>query len=356
MKYNGAVFNVGPILDDNYSGVHTYSTVLFPLLDRMKDSNIDMTWLGHTIQNSKQNKYVEKLKNDNLISSTPVCSPRIDFPKKSLDLLDYSEFDFLLLQPRPKENVFENYMFDFLIDKFTKADKKIFLWEQDMFEFDKKLLNNKNIVHLRPYTRESDFGWRNSREFLFGWDDKADYGLKYDKNDINRIWDFMYLGNVYGREPAAQKFFSGVKLKNNAVFGNWIDSEKKRVFSSQFSHLKFKGSTDHNLTIPLLNASLSTLQILPEAAAKRGLETARVFTSEAAKTLCFGDIYIADSERFFPAELLVKNGIELTKLIEYLKQDPKEYLELLNKRSKLMKKHTVTERVREFKHILKEEL
>ena len=44
-KYRGVLYNVGPIVDDQYSGVHSYSQVLFPFINECVRRGIEFTWV-----------------------------------------------------------------------------------------------------------------------------------------------------------------------------------------------------------------------------------------------------------------------------------------------------------------------
>lgn len=348
-NYFGALYNVGPLSDDEYCGVHTYSQVLFPFINECRKNNIYFAWIGDELKNKKINKKVDELIKNKKLDKIKTYSPNIEYKKVSNDLLDISKFDFLLLQPRPIENILESFTVDYLIYKFVNAGKRVFLWEQDLFPINKKWKKNKFVTHLRPYTKPNN-EWLDDREFLFSYDNRKIN--KYSSN--KRLFDFVYIGNVYGRQDAFKRYLKNLNVKNNAIFGNWIDSEKKKKFSSKFTNLNFYGSTTHNCTLPLLNASLATLQILPDDAAKIGLMTARVFNCVTANTLCFFDYRIRDSEKFVPKFLIIKNSYELNNKITELKRNKRLYDSLIEERNNMMKEHSVKNRVKQFKSILNE--
>ncbi len=101
--------------------------------------------------------------------------------------------------------------------------------------------------------------------------------------------EFVFLGNIYFRQPQAIQFFA--PLNNTTfekiVFGSWLQDTERRKFSSQFTNFNFKGSTEHWAAIPVLRRAKATLHIVPDFARDRGLMTARVFTSQMANCLCF---------------------------------------------------------------------
>jgi hypothetical protein len=351
--YKGALYNVGPIYGDDYTGVHTYSQVLFPFLTDCWKNGIEFTWFGDTLVNKQDNEKATELIDKKIINPI-INKPLIREKPCSVDLLNPEEYDFLLLQPRPKENFIESSNVDYLINKFTKAKKRVFLFEQDMFPMKEEWTKNEFITHLRPYIAKSDLNWLDSREFLF-WHSNYQGKLNYPSgNDLERVWDFIYLGNVYGRQDSFKRFLGDVDIEKNAVFGNWISTDTKREFSSQFNNLNFYGTTNHNLTIPLINAAKFTLQILPDWAIEKGLMTARVFNAVSAKTLCFIDNRIFGAEYLFPKELLVSNSKEMIEKIKYFKDNPIEYRRVMEERDKLMEKHSVNKRVEQFKSMLEE--
>lgn len=351
--YKGALYNVGPIYGDDYTGVHTYSQVLFPFLTECWKNGVEFTWFGDTLVNKKDNIKVNELLGTKIIAPI-INKPLIREKPCSVDLLNPLDYDFLLLQCRPEENIIESTTVAYLIDKFTKAGKRVFLFEQDMFPLREEWTKNELITHLRPYIAKSDLNWLDSREFLF-WHSNYHGGLAYPHiDDSERVWDFIYLGNVYGRQDSFTRFLGDLDIKKNAVFGNWISSESKKEFSSQFENLNFYGTTNHNLTIPLMNAAKFTLQILPEWAIAKGLMTARVFNAVSAKTLCFVDSRIFGASHLFPEELLVANGKEMIEKIKYFKDNPIEYKKVMKKRDEMMVEHSVHKRVEQFRAMLDE--
>ena len=94
----------------------------------------------------------------------------------------------------------------------------------------------------------------------------------------------------------------------------------------------------------------ATLHIVPDFAKVRGLMTARVFTSQMSRCICFCDSEIIGAEQFFPSELIVKNGQEIIDRWDYAQEHREE---LLTKRDELLKEHTVQNRVQEFLKLLK---
>jgi hypothetical protein len=359
MSYHGALFNVGP-LTSRYSGVHTYSDVLFPFVKALKQYDVEFTWVGITLQNSVQNKtasdiggtgYTLDIRNDVKISN------------QSWDMLDVEQFDFLLCQPRPHENKLERQILFTLIDKFVAAGKPVFVWEQDMFlgGFE-KYLDNDNVILLHPaLLPPADMTFKNQHLFPFFTYEPSKYDnmpsayrIDYKDGWYKRKIPFIFIGNIYYRENQAMRFFDKMKdwKEEKVVFGSWLRTKERREFSQQFESFKFYGSCNHNLAVPLMHAANSTLHILPDFAMDRGLMTARVFTSQMAHCLCFCDSKIYGADQFFPPELLVKDGKELAKKYkQYINK--RSVTTILAKRDELMKDHTVENRAYQFVELLR---
>lgn len=345
MKTNkrGLIFNVGP-LNNIYSGPHTYADVLFPFINELTSRGADLTWGGITVDNKNHNERLSEMgvtfNKKYYLGSISNLKPM----KTSWDFVKPEEFDFLLCQPRPLDNVLENEILFSLINKFLDAGKTVFVWEQDMFTDSFTQRMRDEVIFLHP--AEVPTGkFKTEIHFPF---------FTYTRNDEEvcaRTLDFVFLGNIYGRQPQALKFFGQLNDKyiSKTVFGSWVADEARREFSSQFDRFDFAGSTEHWASIPVMRRAKATLHIVPDFAKVRGLMTARVFTSHMAKCLCFCDAEIVGAEKYFPPELIVKDGNEIAEKWDYVQAHRAEILE---KREKLMAEHTVEKRVDQFIELL----
>lgn len=339
----GAVFNVGP-LSNVYSGVHTYSDVLFPFIKELKKHDVELTWVGIALQNNLDNPKCIPFHEEYEMNVFGDVEPM----NRSWDLLDVTQFDFLLCQPRPLENKIENQILFTLIEKFLDAGKKVFVWEQDLFtaNFTQRMKDEVFLLHpaiIKP------LGFKNCHYFPFFTYKRTD-GRTAD-SEIEELFEFLFIGNVYSRHEAAVNFFGKLNEApfRKTVFGDWIKDEERAKFASQFDQFEFLGSTEHWAAIPLMRRAQATLHITPTFASERGLMTARVFTSQMADCLCFCDESIYGAEQFFPKELIVKDGNEIKEKWQWA-QDHK--FELLQARKELLKEHTVENRVNQFMGIL----
>jgi len=340
----GVIYNVGPI-DNSYAGPHTYADVLFPFIEELRKNAVDLTWVGITLENRIENNKLKKLGISWNLDYWLGMSGNIRMMSKSWDLLDPTEFDFLLCQPRPLANKIENYILYTLIDKFLDAGKKVFVYEQDMFtdNFTERMRNE--VIFLHPAISPTG-KFKNEIYFPF---------FTYTRNDIEepkRILDFLFMGNIYGRQSQAMQFFEPMNDASfeKLVFGSWIQDEERRKFSSQFDKFEFAGSTEHWAAIPAMRRAKATLHIVPDFAKIRGLMTARVFTSQMSRCLCFCDAEIIGANQFFPGELIVKDGNEIKERWDYVQEHRED---LLAQRDELLKEHTVQNRVRHFLTLLK---
>lgn len=345
MKTNkrGLIFNVGP-LNNIYSGPHTYADVLFPFINELAARGAELTWGGITVDNKNHNELLSDLgitfKTKYYLGSLSNLKPM----KTSWDFVKAEDYDFFLCQPRPLDNKLENEILFSLINKFLDAGKTVFVWEQDMFTKTFTDRMRKEVIFLHPaelptgeFTTEIHFPF-----FTY---------TREDSEEVERSLDFVFLGNIYCRQPQALKFFGQL---NNApmsklVFGSWIADEVRREFSSQFDKFVFAGSTEHWASIPVMRRAKATLHIVPDFAKVRGLMTARVFTSQMARCICFCDAEIVGAEKYFPPELIVRDGDDIAAKWEYAQAHREE---LLAKRDELMKEHTVEKRVDQFIELL----
>jgi len=345
---NILLYNVGP-LTSNYAGVHTYCDVLLPFVNELYKNKYEVTWAGMELENKINNAFVNKaLKSNHIKKNIYDIRSKIKILKQSPDV-NIDNYDLLFLQVRPKENKIETFAVNELIRKFLCKKKQVFVWQQDLFDSIKKQYKDK-VILLRPTTQE-DKSYEKQYEFdFFTWNYEKHFNNKLKDK---KLFDFCFIGNIYEREEAFKRFFKNFNIKDNFVAGNWISNEKKRKFSNKFKNLKFIDITPHYAAIPLMNMSKYTIQILPEFAAERGLATARVFTSQIARTLCFCDKKIKDAEKYFPEELIVKNFDDMSSRIRDI-EDNDLYNKLLDKRAQLLKHDTVEERVKQFGDIIKE--
>lgn len=339
----GAIFNVGP-LDNKYAGPHTYADVLFPFIQELHKRGVLLDWVGITLENEVDNAKLDALgithniKYSNDVYEEMNCGPM----NKSWDMIDASQYDFFLCQPRPLANKVENVILYTLINKFLDAGKRVYVWEQDMFtdEFTDRM--REEVIFLHP--AEVPTGkFKNEIHFPFFTFDRRWQYSKPPERDI----DFLFMGNIYGRQEQALQFFAPLAKApfKNLVFGSWIADEERRAFSSQFENFEFAGSTEHWAALPTMERAKATLHIVPDFARDRGLMTARVFTSLMAGVSCFCDSGIVGAEKYFPKELIVDNGDQIIERWDMVQA----YRDELNRqRWDLMKDHTVEKRVDQF--------
>jgi len=335
----GLVFNVGP-LTNVYTGPHTYSDVLFPFVKELTRRKVSLTWAGITLENTisneklkdlgiyKKKKYLLDIRND------------VEHMSVSWDFIDATEFDFFLCQPRPDMCEIENIILNKLIQKFLDAGKKVFIWEQDMFISGFTTEMKEKAILLHPAVLPTG-KFKHEIYFPFFTYDRDDY------EELTRDLDFLFIGNIYGRQPQAIQFFEPLNDAkfNKLVFGSWIQDEERRKFSSQFDQFEFAGKSEHWSAIPTMRRAKATLHIVPDFAKIRGLMTARVFTSQMSRCLCFCDSKIYGARQFFPDELIVDNGTDIVDRWEYVQENREA---LLTARDALMKEHTVQNRVQQF--------
>lgn len=343
-----ALYTVGPFTN-KYAGVHTFSDVLLPFVNELKNRNIDVIWLGIQLENEYTNKKLSEL-NVNYCSQYALSmSKSISRYPKSWDYVDAFEFDALLIQPRPVTNIIENIILLALVEKFLAAKKKVYCWEVDMLAITNVFTDEmkEKIILLHPAILPTG---QFKKEIYFPF-------FTYSREDADenpeRDLDFVFLGNIYFRQAQALQFFSQLNTSNfkKLVFGSWIQDEERRVFSSQFDNFEFAGSCEHWAAIPVMRRAHATLHIAPDIAKVRGLMTARVFSSQMSRCLCFCDAEIYGAELFFPSELIVKDGNEIIDRWDWVQEHREE---LLLKRDILLKEHTVEKRVEQFIKLLNE--
>ncbi len=338
----GAIFNVGPLTND-YFGPHTYADVLFPLIKELaKEHHVRLTWVGIELENNIDNsavrslgirKYQETLMGDHINIMSPVNEGYIKRATKSWDLMDANDYDFLLCQPRPPFCEIENQILLTLIDKFLDAGKAVFVWEQDMFTDNFTDRQRKEVVLLHPAEVKTG-KFEQEHHFPF-----FTYNRTMDMSNEREL-DFTFIGNVYSRNPQALQFFAPMNDAEfkKTVFGSWTQDETRKEFAAQFTNFDFAGSTEHWAAIPLMQRAKATLHIVPDFARDRGLMTARVFTSHMAECLCFCDAGIVGAEKYFPPELIVKNGQEIVERWDEVQENRDD---ILGRRELLMKDFTV---------------
>lgn len=335
----GAIFNVGP-LDNKYSGPHTYADVLFPFVNELH-KHMQLDWVGIDLDTSTDNPELRKIGVEWQASYHLSMRESINTKlKRSWDFFDASEYDFLLCQPRPLTNKIENEILYKLINTFLDAGKRVFVWEQDMFtdEFTDRM--REEVIFLHPAVVPTG---RFKKEVYFPFFTYT----RHDSESPERKLDFVFLGNIYFRQPQALQFFAPLNEApfDKLVFGSWIANEERKKFSSQFTNFRFAGSTDHWAAIPVMRRAKATLHIVPDFARDRGLMTARVFTSQMARCLCFCDAGVVGAEKFFPKELIVQSGDDIIARWDAVQADR---IRLLGERDELMKEHTVEKRVEQF--------
>ena len=202
-----------------------------------------------------------------------------------------------------------------IIEKCKENGVRVFLWETELWgdQVNKEL--RKDVILLRPYLKKSTFF---KKQIFFPYFIFKYYGELYN----NKLFDMLYVGNMFARQErfAEMLSLSAFAFEDSPkidVFGDWAKNKEKRKFlednfNYRLKHINFRGQCNHCYSIPLLNSADATLHILPQNASEAGLFTSRVFQSMIAGTLCYVDTDIFGAKRFFPKELLVRDGFEIT--------------------------------------------
>jgi len=341
-----AAFNVGP-LTNIYSGKHTYIDVFLPFLNELIRQGVNVTWVGITLENRVHNKKLDELNIRLETSDILKTHPDMKVLNQSWDFINPSEYDAFICQPRPDICKLENIILFSVINKFLDAGKKVFVWELDMFldGFTERMKQECILLHpaiLPPNKFKT--------EIYFPFFTHNEYYPNYSK--VERDLDFLLIANIYGRNAQAMQFFKPMENApfKKLVFGSWMETPERKEFSEQFKNFDFAGNCEFWAANSLMRRAKATLHIVPDFAKVRGLMTARVFTSQMAKCLCFCDAEIYGAEQFFPPELIVKDGEDLISKWEYAQEHREE---LLAKRAELMKEHTVEKRAAQFIELLK---
>lgn len=349
MIHRIAAFNVGP-WNNIYSGKHTYHDVWIPFLNELTRNNVEVDWIGITLENRYENPVLKEMGIE--LESTDIIkfSDKIKnvTRSKTWDFVNPDEYDVLLCQPRPAICELENEILFSLIRKFIAAGKKVFIWECDLFSslFPEEL--RKECILLYPTLIKPSQIFK--EEHYFPFFTHSEYP-KTEGARHERDLDFLLIANIYGRNEQAEQFFGPMQDApfTKTIFGSWIETEERRQFSSKFRNFDFKGNSEFWAANKLMQRAKSTLHIVPDFARDRGLMTARVFVSQMNNCLCFCDAGILGAELFFPEELIVKDGHEIVERWYYVQQHRER---LLAERSELLKNHTVEQRVQEFIKLL----
>lgn len=340
-----AAFNVGP-LHNVYAGKHTYCDVFIPFLNELTRQGVGVDWVGITLENRVENDKLQELGITRSVNDMLGLLKEVKLMSVSWDFVDPSNYDAFICQPRPDICKLENDILFALIDKFIDAGKKVFVWELDMYtdKFTDKM--RENVILLHPAILPTG---KFKTEIYFPFFTHSEYST--DLNVHERDLDFLLIANIYGRNAQALQFFSLMEKASfkKLVFGSWTETEERRAFSKQFEGFEFAGSCEFWAANPLMRRAKATLHIVPDFAKVRGLMTARVFTSQMMGLLCFCDAEIVCAEKFFPPELIVKDGHEIVERWDWVQEHREE---LLAKRAELLKEHTVENRVKQFIQLL----
>jgi len=350
-----AAFNVGPS-SNVYSGKHTYHDVWIPFLNELaRRQNVSVDWIGITLENRHHNENLEALGISLEQSDVIAFSDSIKNVTNSVtwDFVNPAEYDALLCQPRPAGLCdIENEILIRLIRKFVAMGKKIFVWECDLFTdvLPAELREQSILLYptILPPTQ------RFKKEYYFPFFTHSEYADSEKTDAHDRDLDFLLIANIYGRNAQAEQFFGPMQEApfRKTVFGSWIETKERQKFSSRFKNFEFMGNSEFWAANKLMKRAKATLHIVPDFARDRGLMTARVFTSQMSRSLCFCDAGIVGAEKFFPKELIVENGEQI---VERWAQVQEHREELLVERDRLLKEHTVENRVSQFIELLNEQ-
>lgn len=349
-----AAFNVGP-WSNVYSGKHTYIDVFIPFLNELATKHdVQVDWVGITLSNMHTNKKLSEL--NIYLTSNDIVSfdSRISHLSTTWDFINANEYDAFVCQPRPDSCKQENAILFSLITKFLDAGKKVFVWELDMFLDGFTDRMKQECILLHPAILPPN---KFKTEIYFPFFTHSEYApsvckeCHVSKDSVERDLDFLLIANIYGRNAQAMQFFKPMENApfKKLIFGSWIETPERKEFSEQFTNFEFAGNCEFWAALPLMKRAKATLHIVPDFAKVRGLMTARVFTSQMANCLCFCDAEIVGAEKFFPKELIVKDGQEILDRWDWAQEHREE---LLAKRAELLKEHTVENRVLQFLKLL----
>ena len=342
-----AAFNVGP-WNNVYSGKHTYVDVFLPFCNELIRQDIEVDWVGITLENREHNNKLDEL--GIFPSHLDVISmdSKIKKLNKSWDYIDPSEYDAFICQPRPDICKLENEILFTLINRFLDAKKKVFVWELDVFLDGFTDRMKKECVLLHPAILPPK---KFTTEIYFPFFTHSEYEQRFQQ-PAERDLDFLLIANIYGRNEQAMQFFKPMEDApfKKLIFGSWIETDARKQFAKQFKNFEFAGNCEFWAANQLMQRAKATLHIVPDFARDRGLMTARVFVSQLNRCLCFCDSRIVGAEKFFPTELIAKDGNEIKERWDYVQEHRED---LLAQRDELLKEHTVQNRVRHFLTLLK---
>ncbi|QUX30621.1 MULTISPECIES: hypothetical protein [Nocardiopsis] len=169
--------------------------------------------------------------------------------------------------------------------------------------------------HAVTVCEASLFPSRGARRLLFPVQDSAlDTADPERLAQIHRDLPLVYTGNQYDRDDAFTRFFAPAAQRyRHLVAGKWTRT-------GAWPHVTFAGRRPFTEVEALHRRSLATVLLAPDRYRTQGQFTQRLFEAVLAGCLPIGPADIRGVEQVLPADLIVTNGAEVTRLIGHLTQ------------------------------------
>jgi hypothetical protein len=143
--------------------------------------------------------------------------------------------------------------------------------------------------------------------FYFAYNQKEDIDI-YSSNVIDKVIDFMYIGNDYKRRDKMIKFYSSI---NCHIYGKYDTSESEVVkLVNTIGKDKFKGPCNPDWVVKLLSTARACIHIARPEYETIGHIAPRVNECANAGTLLFMDKDIKDADKFTLPDQVISTAKE----------------------------------------------
>jgi hypothetical protein len=115
----------------------------------------------------------------------------------------------------------------------------------------------------------------------------------------------VYIGNQYDRDAVFAEYFARpAEVLSHAVYGKWSDT-------AAWPHIRFEGRLPFSRVESIYRGSSATVLLLPDAYARVGQMTSRIFEATLHGCIPLGPATIRGISRFVPEALQVASGIDV---------------------------------------------
>lgn len=273
-------------LDNNYCGKDGGSNIRIPFLRELNRVGHSIDYQTYDAGNYRYQGR-RKLKELGILRQASRYRDSLDCVRQVSRLaIKIDEYDAVVVEARSPE--FDEIRSQLDIMRAAMAeDVPIFLLDRNNWAKDLDKRYRKHATLLRPYPAINP-AFKKQEYFPYWFDPSIPV------NDIEPQFDFVYVGNRWGRTAEMRAFLEELSDYELMIIGNWPDREPE--LCDEFDQVEWLGSMPHFATVPLLSLGRATFHVGKPDYNELGFVTMRAAEAIMARRPCYFSHDVKNSE------------------------------------------------------------